>query len=142
MVFSTRNRLLNHYFFASYPIMLAITSSYLRHISWEGNRTTFYAIAVYLSYSFIYLLPALLFVKLLHRILYWLKRDTHQPTAWVVLTLACFSTGLTDIVIYGDYTVYNLYNFHLNGFVWNLITAPGGIESMGGIAQPQPLFGG
>ena len=132
MNFSARNRLLNHYFFASYLIMLAITSGYLRHIVWEGSRTTLYAVAVYLTYSFIYLLPTILVVKVLHRIFYWLKRGTSRVTAWTVLTLACLGTGVTDIVIYGDYTVFNLYNFHLNGFVWNLITSPGGIESMGG----------
>jgi membrane-anchored protein YejM (alkaline phosphatase superfamily) len=132
MDFSTRNRLLNHYFFASYLIMLVITSGYLRHISWEGSRTTLYAIAVYLTYSFIYLLPTLLLVKILHRIFYWLKRGARPSTAWIILTITCLGTGITDIVIFGDYTVYKLYNFHLNGFVWNLITAPGGIESMGG----------
>ena len=141
MNFSTRNQLLNHYFFASYLIMLVITSGYLRHISWEGNRTTFYVIAVYLSYSFIYLLPTLLFSKILHRILYWLKRDTSQSTAWIVLTFACLGTGLTNIIIYGDYTVYNLYNFHLNGFVWNLIMAPGGIESLGGSSSTTMVIG-
>jgi len=31
-----------------------------------------------------------------------------------------------------DSQIYGMYGFHLNGFVWNLITTPGGVESMGG----------
>jgi len=45
--------------------------------------------------------------------------------------MAIFSVGITLMALLGDCAVYNNYNFHLNGFVWNLITAPGGIESMG-----------
>ena len=36
------------------------------------------------------------------------------------------------IVLLVDSQIYGMYGFHLNGFVWNLVTTPGGIESMGG----------
>ena len=35
------------------------------------------------------------------------------------------------LLVMADYKLYSLYGFHINGFVLNLITTPGGIESMG-----------
>ena len=132
MTFSHRNRLLNHYFFLSYLIILAISSGYLKNISFAGTRTPFYVMAVYLSYDFIYLLPALLLTKAIHWLQHWLKEDVPSRITWLVYAVAIIGTGITNLVLLGDCTVYNIYHFHLNGFVWNLITAPGGIESMGG----------
>jgi membrane-anchored protein YejM (alkaline phosphatase superfamily) len=37
-----------------------------------------------------------------------------------------------EVLIYADKFIFRLYGFHMNGFVWNLITTEGGIESMGG----------
>lgn len=147
MVFSNRNKLLNHYFLLSYLIVLAICSGYLKSISLSGTRTVFFVTAVYLSYSFIYLLPALLLTKGIHRLQYWLKKDTPSRMSWLVYAVAIISTGATELLLLGDCAVYNIYNFHLNGFVWNLITAPGGIESMGGSSSTNMvlvaiLFGG
>ncbi len=132
MIFSNRNKLLNHYFFLSYLIILALCSGYLKNVSFSGTRTIFFVTAVYLSYSFIYLLPVLLFTKAVHRLHYWLKKDAPSRMTWIVYAVAIIGTGMTELMVLGDCTVYNIYNFHLNGFVWNLVTAPGGIESMGG----------
>ena len=90
-----------------------------------------YVTAVYLSYSFIYLLPAILLTRIIHLIQYRLNKDAPGRISWLVYAMAIFSVGITLTVLLGDCAIYNNYNFHLNGFVWNLITAPGGIESMG-----------
>lgn len=49
----------------------------------------------------------------------------------VVVVLAT----LISLLLLVDSQIYAMYGFHLNGFVWNLITTPGGIESMGGSAD-------
>jgi len=131
MILSNRNKLLNHYFFLSYLVILTLCSGYLKSISFSGTKSIFYVTAVYLSYSFIYLLPALLLTKTVHWLQYWLKKDTPGRMKWLVYTVAIIGTGMTELTVLGDCNVYSIYNFHLNGFVWNLITAPGGIESMG-----------
>ncbi|MCU7940927.1 MAG: sulfatase-like hydrolase/transferase, partial [gamma proteobacterium symbiont of Bathyaustriella thionipta] len=38
---------------------------------------------------------------------------------------------ISNIFIFIDSRLYDLYAFHINGFVWNLITTPGGIDSLG-----------
>ncbi len=40
-------------------------------------------------------------------------------------------TSVALIFVKSDSVVYDLYGFHLNGFVWNLVTTPGGISSLG-----------
>ncbi|MQX52733.1 DUF3413 domain-containing protein [Alcanivorax sediminis] len=46
--------------------------------------------------------------------------------------LAALLLSLLTILLLVDSQIYGMYGFHLNGFVWNLVTTPGGIESMGG----------
>ncbi len=140
MTFYQRNHLLNHYFFLSYLVILLICSSYLKHISLPGVRTMVYVTAVYLSYSFIYLLPALLLTKTLHYIQHWLEKKSSHRTTWLVYASAAISVGGTELLLLVDSNIYNVYNFHVNGFVWNLITAPGGIESMGGSCSTNMAF--
>ncbi len=57
-----------------------------------------------------------------------LGRRLEQMVALLVLSLL-------TILLLVDSQIYGMYGFHLNGFVWNLITTPGGIESMGGSAS-------
>ncbi|MBM4054670.1 MAG: DUF3413 domain-containing protein, partial [Planctomycetes bacterium] len=48
--------------------------------------------------------------------------------------LFCIAIGLFTLIqlfIFTDKQIFKLYHFHINGFVWNLIITPGGIESMG-----------
>src|SRR5690606_15041357 len=36
-----------------------------------------------------------------------------------------------QLLIYADMLLWKLYGFHLNGFVWNILTTPGGIAALG-----------
>lgn len=115
-------------------MILTVCSGYLRHITLSGTdvRTILYIIAVYSSYGFIYLLPALLLTKACHRILSRWQDNGGGWVFWVVNCLALTSVSGTILLLLGDRMVYDLYAFHVNGFVWNLVTTPGGISSMGG----------
>lgn len=44
---------------------------------------------------------------------------------------AVVSASLLLIMVYADYRLYELYEFHFNGFVWNLLTTPGGVAALG-----------
>lgn len=82
----------------------------------------FHALA-WSSYSLIYLLPALLLIALARALL------PARPLA--VATIALLSTTLSVALIRVDRTIYDLYNFHFNGFVLNLLLTPGGVDSLG-----------
>ena len=104
----------------------------IRYLAWDilllplQDKT-----AIYLSYSLIYLLPAIFLTMIINLLQCRLKKNASGRISWPVYSTAVFSVGITLMVLLGDCIVYNIYNFHFNGFVWNLITAPGGIESMG-----------
>jgi membrane-anchored protein YejM (alkaline phosphatase superfamily) len=75
------------------------------------------------GYAFIYLAPAWLLSRLV-----LILPGGRMPA----FLLACLLSAATLFLLYLDGFIYHLYGFHLNGFVWNLLTTPGGIESMGG----------
>lgn len=49
--------------------------------------------------------------------------------------VAIVAATLVQLALYGDHLVWTLYGFHLNGFVWNILTTPGGIAALGASAS-------
>jgi membrane-anchored protein YejM (alkaline phosphatase superfamily) len=88
-----------------------------------------WTLATTISYTFLYLLPAVIPGYLLH---HWLKR--RPPTRAAMVTLAGVLIGLTgmiQILLFADRVIYGMYGFHINGFVVDLVFSPGGIASLG-----------
>ena len=54
--------------------------------------------------------------------------------------LAVLLAGGVQLALYGDHLLWQLYGFHLNGFVWNILTTPGGIEALGSSASTEREF--
>jgi len=76
------------------------------------------------GYAFLYVLLVAASGWLLGKVL-----GSSVQVIWVVLVAT-----LMTMLLLVDSQIYAMYGFHLNGFVWNLIVTPGGIESMGGSA--------
>jgi len=134
LTFQNQKLRLNHYFFFSYILVLVLCEKYLSLIPFSDLRTSLFALMVWLTYGFIYLLPSLSITKLTHWV-FNLVSGKQMRSGWmcyVVYTVALVTTTATAILIYSDQSLYHLYGFHLNGFVWNLLTTRGGIESLGG----------
>lgn len=87
------------------------------HISW------LFHLSAWGFYAFLYSLIAVLPVWLSS---IFLKRHSRL--------LAALAVGLTSaglMFIKSDLMIYDLYRFHFNGFVWNLMTTKGGMASLG-----------
>lgn len=121
---------LNQYFLLSYLLILLTCVGFLRLAEISAPRSAGFALAVWFSYAALYLLPA----WALARLSLAASRGRWPALIW---TLAVLGSGLTQILLVTDYTVFTMFSFHLNGFVWNLLTTPGGIESMGGGADTE-----
>lgn len=78
-----------------------------------------FVVAVIVEYALLFLLPAALPSLLLAR---------NWPRAASALALAL--AVATQMVLVVDGFVFQIYGYHLNGFVWNLIWTPGGLASM------------
>ena len=128
------SRLLNHYFLASYIVVLILSYGYVSTIPSGDLGTSLFLIAVYLSYGFIYLLPAIILTKFLHYLSYRKTGNTFSLGRFspaLEFGVAVASTSIVDILLLADLTIFRLFGFHINGFVLNLVTTPGGMESMG-----------
>ena len=117
-------RLLNHYFFASYIVILILSCGYVRTIPFSDLRTSLFLIAVYISYGFIYLLPAIILTKLLHYLLYPKTGNTFNLERFstaLEFGVAVASTSAVNILLLADLNIFRLFGFHINGFVLNLV---------------------
>ena len=64
----------------------------------------------------------------------------NRLSAWLAPLLAWLGAACLQVLLLVDRIIHELFAFHINGFVWNLVTTPGGIESMGGGADTTASF--
>jgi len=122
---------LNHYFFISYFVILALCAGYLTHIRFQGGLTILFSAFVYLTYGFMYLLPAIVISK---STCFLLCRKTGETAQWkytVTYAVPILLTALTGFMLFVDQSIYSLFGFHINGFVLNLLITPGGMDALG-----------
>lgn len=84
-----------------------------------------YPLLLVSTYSAMYLLPALA-LSVVAALAARGKRS-----AAIVAGVSVVASTAVAALLYSDLNLYALYNFHLNAFVWNLITTPGGLASLG-----------
>lgn len=91
--------------------------------------TALWTLAATASYSMIYLLPAIAGGYLT----YWLLRRSNNLRYRSLLLAASLIglTGLTHVGLFADRMIHDMYGFHINGFVVDLVLTPGGIASLG-----------
>src|SRR5262245_48600504 len=115
-------RALTAYFALTYFALAANVAAYLRAAPPADLLGGLFAAAVCLTYPALYLLPVALLV--------WAARAALGPSRAVAAGAVAGAT-LVQLWIAGDRWLFQLYGFHLNGFVWNLVTTRGGLESLG-----------
>lgn len=112
-------------FFVLNYLLLLTVGLYIAHGQWlppKDGPAALFVIAALAGYTALYLLPAWLLSALCHR---W---PGPRPARWLAVALA----SATLLLLLVDSQIHRLYGFHINGFVWNLLITPGGIDSMGG----------
>lgn len=122
------------YFAAVYLALLWINAGNLdlagaRQLGSGGQA---FVLNAFLSYSALYLLPALALTWLAGRPALW--RAVRLPRlAWQASRAVAVSTGtLTLLYFFASAQLHALYGMFVNGFVINLVLTPGGLESLGG----------
>jgi membrane-anchored protein YejM (alkaline phosphatase superfamily) len=118
------------FFVANYALLVFICASYLASVKMQDAQTLLFGTAVLLTYPLLYLLPSVSVSCITGRI----KAMTTHAGRGVYLRAALIVvlSSVTIIMVLLDSRVYQLYGFHINGFVINLVVTPGGIESLGG----------
>lgn len=96
-----------------------LATAFLSNIPVVTIRDQVHAVLIVTTYGVIYQLPAAIAYFLLKK---W-KR--------FALSIAVLLSVSAHILIFADSQLYDLYGFHINGFVWNIVTTKGGIASLG-----------
>ena len=125
------NKAVSRLFFLNYLLLLVIFISFAVFIHAPNAAAIVFAVAVSLSYALAVLLPAAAVVGGVQVLAMCFKGADRPWLRRSVYTLAVVCLSFTVAVLLVDRVIFKMYGFHFNGFVWNLLTTPGGIESMG-----------
>lgn len=123
-------RVLAYFFLLTYLVLLAITWDGIdfASASRDGPLVLAFAVAVWLTYGLIYLLPAIFLTWLVEKFVHREREIGHKA---VFYPLAVLSTGITTLFFFANAKLFTLYGIFINSFVINLVSTPGGLESLG-----------
>jgi len=140
-----RGKVFFYYFCLTYIVLLINSAGYLKCVKYDAALSIIFAAAVYICYCLLYLLIAFSPVHLLDRLLsigavdkLLRKIRVSGSAVLYVFSIAIFS--FLQIFIFADRFIYSIYNFHINGFVWNIVFTTGGLESLGADIQTKLIF--
>jgi membrane-anchored protein YejM (alkaline phosphatase superfamily) len=103
----------------------------IAHTAVPDISTGAFLISALLGYSFLYLLPAAVVIFIFDVIFSIFDKEENKWPCRFLLVVAVICYGITNMLLLVDRVVFKMYGFHINGFVWNIITTEGGVESMG-----------
>jgi membrane-anchored protein YejM (alkaline phosphatase superfamily) len=120
---------ISRYYLITWLGVIAHVSRFTSREQYADPFTALWTLAVTASYSMFYLLPAIAGGYLC----YWLLRRSKRPRSGNLLlaTTLVALPGLTHVALFADRMIHDMYGFHINGFVVDLLLTPGGIASLG-----------
>jgi len=128
------NNVLRTYFTIIFVAVFATMTLFWQYAGSNTLSVNIYMLAATIGYGVLYLLPAILVSKL--AVLCLKPSDNSKKwRLWVVYFIAWFMSSLVILLIYSDFILFELYEYHFNGFVWNLLTTSGGVEALGVTAE-------
>lgn len=124
-----KSQLIFFYLFG-FAVLAAICAANNDHLfTAEADWLQVYPILLLATYPAIYLLPAVVLSTLTAAFTVNLQGAARRR--WVVAGVSVAALSAVAILLYSDLSLYALYNFHINAFVWNVISTPGGMASLG-----------
>ncbi|MCF7958816.1 MAG: sulfatase-like hydrolase/transferase [Phycisphaerae bacterium] len=124
------------YFLLTYIAVLVNMSGYMGNIRFTDSIVVLFTLSVWICYGAVYMVPILVVMVCGQ----WLKATTTVKKRLIFYSLLVLMASLVQIFIFADKTIFRMYDFHINGFVWNLITTEGGLESLGGSSSSTWTF--
>ena len=119
-------------FAANFVALLMVCSAFVVPDAFGSALGGAWMLAVYVTYPLFYLAPACLVAWLGERaIRVAARRARGRVVSAIAWMPAIVAFSVVQVVLYADRRVHALYGFHLNGFVWNLVSTSGGIASLG-----------
>ncbi len=107
------------YLLGTWLFSMFLCAHFLQTLPDDTLRDQIHTVLILLTYGVMYQAPAILS--------YWLLRRFRA----LAICVAIVFSVLGHLFVFADSRIYDLFAFHINGFVWNLITSPGGLASLG-----------
>jgi membrane-anchored protein YejM (alkaline phosphatase superfamily) len=123
---ATVDPVLRRYFVVLYLAVFAMITLFWPLLSTREWGARLFVFAATAGYAALYTLPALLLTALIGYLL-----PQRRWSTGLRYGIAFVAGSVLLVCIYADYRLYELYQYHFNGFVWNLLTTPGGISALG-----------
>ncbi|MDR2240318.1 MAG: sulfatase-like hydrolase/transferase [Zoogloeaceae bacterium] len=123
---------LRRYFALLYVALCGMMTLFWPEIAIDGGAAWSFVIASTAAYAGLYLLAAMLPCAALALLP---RRWPFRPA--LLLGAAVLGGSLAQLAIYADYRLYAMYQYHVNSFVLNLLTTPGGIAALGATASTE-----
>jgi len=115
-------------FAANYAALVAFTLGAGHLDAGQPLVARAFALALCLTYPALYLVPVVLVVGAVRGLRHLGLRRAASPLGDAVAAVGC---AAVVIGLWVDLRLHHYYGYHLNGFVWNLVTTPGGIRALG-----------
>ncbi|MBV1931345.1 MAG: sulfatase-like hydrolase/transferase [Porticoccaceae bacterium] len=110
------------FYFLCFIVIAAAEALHIDVISYTSKFQLFYSLLILVSYSAMYLFPAILLSIVSSLLL---------PGRMTTAAISILAAAATTALVYSDLILYRLYGFHINMFVWNIVSTKGGMESLG-----------
>ncbi|WP_313952714.1 sulfatase-like hydrolase/transferase, partial [Accumulibacter sp.] len=128
-------RALRHYYVVLFVLLCLLLVQYWQFIEAAQPSVFLFAALSSLVYATVFLLPVMLIGQLLE----FIVRPRGQAVPRWKLALVYGSVWLVSLVVvllvFIDLQLFKLYEYHINAFVWNLVTTPGGLAALGATDQ-------
>lgn len=122
--------ILRSYFILLYLATFSMIAQFWSLSGVDSGLAWLFTVAASAGYAALYILPAIVLTALPARLLP-VRINANRWRHRLLCGLALLTGSLTLLAIYADYRLFELYQYHFNGFVWNLLTTPGGIAALG-----------
>lgn len=119
-----------------YLATLLMLGLYWPMVDASGGVAKAFVLAASLAYAGLYVMPVVLLNALLGYLL-----PVHAAAGtwrmWLRYGVSLVGGCLVILALYADYRLYGLYQYHVNGFVLNLLSTSGGIAALGATAATE-----
>lgn len=129
MTFLPLSDRLHRFLLLSWLLVIVHVSTFTSGMQYATPGMALWTVAATVSYSLLYLLPAILLSLAAARL------APRRVAAVGMVAVAL--TGATQALIFADGMIHRMYGFHVNGFVVDLVLTPGGIASLGASRSTQ-----
>lgn len=118
------------YFILVFIATFSVLTAFWHFAEAEGAGLKLFVLAATLAYAGLYTAVPVAITALSSRVAR--RFNGGRPASAKTLYASAYAgAAIVMLALYSDYRLYELYEFHFNGFVWNLLTTPGGIAALG-----------